>query len=166
MATATKNRSSKTDPFAKAKVPRIVTKPGETAGPVFVVTAGRGYDDAAAIDDVLKLIKQNWDNAVIVNNGRFPPDQLVASRARANGLQYRMEKPDFLNLRQAGLRPYTSERLTPEEDAEIGYTALNRRLAEMATGLHVFGEQMGPQLALKRAFTEAEKDIYEWGELA
>lgn len=165
MATSTKT-NRKTDPFAKAKVPRVVTTKGETAGPVFVMTASAGYNDAAAIDDVQQLIKENWPDATVVNQGRFDPDLLIASRARANGLNYRMEVPEFLNLRRAGLRPYTRERLTPEEDAEIGYTALNRKMAEQADALHIFGERQGPQHAMARAFSEAEKEIHEWGELA
>ena len=168
MATATKNapKNAPKNRFANAPVVNLTVGPSGEKAPRVCVTTGIGFNDVKAIQSILELIQKDAPNTVVTNQGKWVGDQLVGNVAKNLGLVYEMTLPKFLEERnRTGVR--RSERMTPEEDALIGFGELKKRLAQQCDELHVFGTPSGPQRGMIEAFEEVGKTegagIYRWG---
>jgi hypothetical protein len=166
MATTLKSRSKATEenPYADAPVVNLTVGAGVTSAPRVCITTGVGFKDVAAIQSIMTLLQKAHPNAVVTNQGRWEGDKLVANIARQLGLGYEMSLPKFLEARQRGNPLFdVNHRMTPAENAEVGYQALQHDIAEKCIELHVFGTASGPQRGLIEAFAEVDKHCYSWG---
>lgn len=153
-----------TNPYADAPVISLSASGWDAAMPRICVTTGRGYKDVAAIRSILELVQKNQPTAVVANQGFYEGDKLVITIARSLGIETETFTPKFIEARRRQAPLFDeSHRMTPEENAEVGYVELQHRMAENCTELHIFGSPSGPQRGLAEAFEDVDKKVFQWG---
>lgn len=147
-----------------APVVNLTAGSGTGGAPRVCMTTGRGFTDVKAIKAILEIYQAHDPRTVIVNQGRWEGDKIVASIARNIGLSYEEVLPKFILARRRGLPLFSEDhRMTPEENAKVGYGEIQTRMAKTCDELDVFGTPSGPQLGLMEAFNEVDKKCRQWG---
>ena len=163
--TVGRKKAVKTNPYAEAQVINLSTTNAEMpTAPRICATTGRYYKDVAAIRSILELMQKAHPDAVIANQNFWEGDKLVITVAKSIGMNTEELVPKFIEARRRQAPLFDEgHRMTPEENAEVGFVELQKRLATTCSELHIFGTPSGPQRGLKEAFEEVDKEVFMWG---